>query len=215
MQRCPWCEGFDLYREYHDREWGVPLYDDRALFELLILEGAQAGLSWATVLKKREHYRHVFDGFNAELIAQYGDSKVADLLADPGIIRNRAKVTATIQNAKACLAIKAEGQTFSDFLWRFVDGVPMQNSWQSMSDVPAKTSQSDAMSKALVGKGFKFVGSTICYAFMPSSGMVNDHLVSCPRHAAVKAPNRRCDIAIGEVLPLNTLRHMDVRQRTM
>ena len=190
MEPCPWCEGFDLYRQYHDCEWGVPLYDDRALFELLTLEGAQAGLSWATVLKKREHYRKVFDGFNPDLTALYGDRKVAELLADPGIIRNRAKVAATIQNAKACLAISANGQTFSDFLWRFVNGAPIQNNWKSMAEVPAKSPQSDAMSKALARAGFKFVGSTICYAFMQASGMVNDHLISCPRHAEVKANHR-------------------------
>ena len=191
MERCPWSEGFDLYRKYHDSEWGVPLFDDRALFELLILEGAQAGLSWSTVLKKREHYRLVFNGFDPELIAHYNDQKVAELLADPGIIRNRAKVAATIQNAKAFLTIKANGQTFSDFLWRFVDGKPVQNHWESMSDVPSKTVQSDAMSKALVRAGFKFVGSTICYAFMQASGMVNDHLISCPRHSESKGLSRQ------------------------
>lgn len=187
MERCPWSEGFDLYRQYHDSEWGVPLFDDRALFELLILEGAQAGLSWSTVLKKREHYRLVFDGFNPELIARYDDQKVAELLADPGIIRNRAKVAATIQNAKAFLTLKTDGQTFSDFLWRFIDGKPIQNTWKSMAEVPSKTVLSDAMSKALARAGFKFVGSTICYAFMQASGMVNDHLISCQRHAEIKA----------------------------
>ena len=186
MERCPWCEGFDLYRKYHDTEWGVPLHDDRALFELIILEGAQAGLSWSTVLKKREHYRQVFDGFVPELIANYDDEKVAALLADPGIIRNRAKVAATIQNAKAYLALQASGQSFSDYLWQFVGDSPIQNAWRSLSEVPAKTPQSDAMSKALIKVGFKFVGSTICYAFMQASGMVNDHLVSCPRHLAVQ-----------------------------
>jgi DNA-3-methyladenine glycosylase I len=186
MDRCPWCEGFDLYREYHDREWGSPLYDDRALFELLILEGAQAGLSWSTVLKKREHYRNVFDAFNPDHIARYDDQKVTELLVDPGIIRNRAKVAATIQNAKAYLALRAQVQTFSHFLWQFVDGKPIQNHWATMAEVPAKTIQSEAMSKALTRAGFKFVGSTICYAFMQASGMVNDHLISCPRHAEVK-----------------------------
>lgn len=177
MERCPWCEGFDLYREYHDTEWGVPLYDDRALFELLNLEGAQAGLSWSTVLKKRENYRKVFDGFVPEVVASYGDQKVAELLADVGIIRNRAKVAAAIQNAKAFLALKAAGQSFSDYLWGFVGDSPIQNSWRSLAEVPSKTPQSDAMSKALTKAGFKFVGSTICYAFMQASGMVNDHLV--------------------------------------
>ena len=187
MERCPWCEGFELYREYHDNEWAVPLWNDNALFELLILDGAQAGLSWATVLKKRGHYRHVFDAFKPELIAQYDNRKVASLLADRGIIRNRAKVAATIQNAKAFMELRAKGQTFSDFLWDFVDGTPTQNHWSALSEVPAKTSQSDAMSKARSRAGFKFVGSTICYAFMQASGMVNDHLVSCPRFAEVKA----------------------------
>ena len=186
MERCPWCEGFDLYREYHDREWGVPLRDDRALFELLILEGAQAGLSWSTVLKKREHYRRVFDGFDPERIARYDEAKVAALLADPGIIRNRAKVAATIGNARAWLAMRAAGQSFSDFLWQFVGGRPIVNHWQSLAEVPAKTAQSDAMSKALAKAGFKFVGSTICYAFMQASGMVNDHLLTCPRHAEIQ-----------------------------
>ncbi len=191
MERCPWCEDFDLYREYHDTEWGVPLYDDRALFELLLLEGAQAGLSWSTVLKKREHYRQVFDGFVPDVIACYGGQKVAELLADAGIIRNRAKVAAAIQNAQAFLALKAAGQSFSDYLWGFVGDSPIHNSWKSLSEVPAKTPQSDAMSKALTKAGFKFVGSTICYAFMQTSGMVNDHLVSCPRHLEVQGRYRQ------------------------
>jgi len=186
MERCPWCEGFDLYRQYHDEEWGVPCHDDRALFELLILEGAQAGLSWATILKKRDHYRRVFDGFQPHLIALYDAAKVAALLADPGIVRNRAKVAASIQNAKAYLELTANNQTFSDFLWRFVNGVPIQNRWHSLREVPGKTTQSDAMSKALGRAGFKFVGSTICYAFMQAAGMVNDHLTTCFRHEEVK-----------------------------
>jgi DNA-3-methyladenine glycosylase I len=185
MERCPWSEGSDLYRQYHDLEWGVPLHDDRALFELLILEGAQAGLSWATILKKRENYRRAFDGFDPALIARYDDQKVAALLADPGIVRNRAKVAAAIQNARAYLALTADGRSFSDFLWQFVDAAPLQNHWFSMADVPARTIQSDAMSKALVRAGFKFVGSTICYAFMQATGMVNDHLTTCPRHAEI------------------------------
>lgn len=189
MERCPWCEGSDLYRQYHDEEWGVPLRDDRALFELLILEGAQAGLSWATILKKRERYRQVFDGFDPHRIAHYDDAKVAALLADPGIVRNRAKVAATVQNARAFLELTAGGQTFSDFLWRFVEGAPIQNSWRSLAEVPAKTPQSDAMSKALARAGFKFVGSTICYAFMQAAGMVNDHLTTCFRYEEVR-PNR-------------------------
>lgn len=188
MLRCPWSEGFDLYRAYHDQEWGLPLRDDRALFGLLLLEGAQAGLSWATILKKRENYRLAFDDFDPARIATYDDTKIAALLADPGIVRNRLKVAAAIQNARAYLALTAGGQSFSDFLWQFVDGVPIQNQWGTMAEVPAKTPESDAMSKALGQAGFKFVGSTICYAFMQSCGMVNDHLTACPRHAAVQQP---------------------------
>jgi len=190
MERCPWCEGFDLYREYHDTEWGLPLRDDRALFELLILEGAQADLSWATVLKKRAHYRRVFDGFDPQRIARYDDQKVAALLADPGIIRNRAKIAAIIQNARAYLALTADGQSFSDFLWSFVGGAPVQNARSSLAEVPAKTAQSDALSKALTRAGFKFVGSTICYAFMQAAGMVNDHLVNCSRYEEVQVRYR-------------------------
>jgi DNA-3-methyladenine glycosylase I len=187
MERCPWCEGFDLYRAYHDTEWGVPLKDDQALFELLILEGAQAGLSWSTVLKKREAYRLAFDQFAPEKIALYDDRKVAELLANPGIIRNRLKVAAAITNAQAYLRLQASGQPFGEFVWGFVGGQPQQHARRSMGDVPAKTAQSDAMSKALLKAGFKFVGSTICYAFMQASGMVNDHLVTCHRHGAVQS----------------------------
>lgn len=186
MKRCPWCEGFELYREYHDTEWGVPVRDDRKLFELLILEGAQAGLSWSTVLKKRESYRLAFDGFDPEIIANYNDKKIAELLINPGIIRNKLKVAATITNAKSYLALKHDGQSFSDFVWQFVDHKPIQNKRLSMTEVPAKTSESDAMSRALLKAGFKFVGSTICYAFMQASGMVNDHLVDCHRYKKVK-----------------------------
>lgn len=187
MERCPWCEGFELYRRYHDEEWGVPVHDDPALFELLVLEGAQAGLSWSTVLKKRAHYREVFDGFEPSRIAVYDDEKIASLLADPGIIRNRAKVAATIGNARAYLELTAGGTTFREFLWRFVDDAPIQNSWSVLGEVPAATPRSDAMSKALARAGFKFVGTTICYAFMQAAGMVNDHLTGCFRHQAVRA----------------------------
>ena len=184
MDRCPWCEGFDLYRDYHDTEWGVPLRDDRALFELLILEGAQAGLSWSTILKKREHYRKVFDHFDPQAIAGYDDKKIRSLLTDPGIVRNNLKIAATITNAKAFLALTRDGDSFSDFLWQFVNHQPIQNQRRVPTEVPAKTPESDAMSKALSRAGFKFVGSTICYAFMQASGMVNDHLESCHRHAS-------------------------------
>ena len=187
IQRCPWCEGFDLYRQYHDEEWGVPLRDDRALFGLLILEGAQAGLSWATILKKREGYRRAFDGFDPARMAAYGDEKVQALLADPGIVRNRAKVAAAIGNARAYLRLVERGVSFSDFLWQFVGGQPILNHWEILAQVPARTRESDAMSQALGKAGFKFVGSTICYAFMQSAGMVNDHLVSCFRHGQVMA----------------------------
>lgn len=183
LPRCPWCEGFDLYRHYHDTEWGVPLRDDRALFELLNLEGAQAGLSWSTVLKKRESYRDAFDQFDPEKIARYDARKVAELLANPGIVRNRLKVAAVITNAQAYLALQASGQGFGAFVWQFVGSRPLQHRRQALSEVPARTAESDAMSRALQKAGFKFVGSTICYAFMQASGMVNDHLVSCHRHA--------------------------------
>lgn len=186
MQRCPWCEGSDLYRHYHDTEWGVPMRDDRALFELINLEGAQAGLSWSTVLNKREHYRIVFDDFDPEIIARYDEKKVNALLKDPGIIRNKLKIAATIGNAKAYLALTKEGHTLNDFLWQFVNHKPIQNNRLSLADVPTKTVESDAMSKALQKIGFKFVGSTICYAFMQASGMVNDHLVTCHRYAPVQ-----------------------------
>ena len=190
LNRCPWCEGFDLYREYHDTEWGVPLRNDQALFELLMLEGAQAGLSWSAVLKKRESYRLAFDQFDPKKIARYDDKKVAELLVDPGIIRNRLKVASTITNAKAYLSLKKDGQSFSQFLWAFVQDQPMQNKRRSISELSAKTPESDAMSKALKKAGFKFVGSTICYAFMQASGMVNDHLTSCHRHSTIEAMGR-------------------------
>ncbi|MBK6798857.1 MAG: DNA-3-methyladenine glycosylase I [Acidobacteria bacterium] len=183
--RCPWCHGHEIYIAYHDDEWGVPVHDDRHLFEMLILEGAQAGLSWLTILNKRENYRAAFDGFDAELIARYTDKKVGKLLADPGIVRNRLKVAATIQNARAFLEVRDKSASFDEFLWQFVDGRPIQNRWKALQEVPAKTPQSDAMSKELIGRGFKFVGSTICYAFMQAVGMVNDHLLTCPRYKPV------------------------------
>jgi DNA-3-methyladenine glycosylase I len=179
-QRCGWARG-DQYIAYHDEEWGVPLHDDRALFELLILEGAQAGLSWSTILNKRERYRKVFDNFEARKVAKYGDQKVAALLEDAGIVRNRLKVNAAVKNAKAFLAVQKEFGTFDAYIWTFVGGRPVQNSW--VDKVPPRTTQSDAMSKDLKKRGFTFVGSTICYAFMQATGMVNDHMVNCFRHA--------------------------------
>ena len=184
--RCPWCESFDLYRHYHDTEWGVPLRDSRKLFELLILEGAQAGLSWSTVLKKRESYREAFDNFDPKKIAKYDDKKISELLANPGIIRNRLKVAATIGNAKAYLTLEKSGQPFNEFVWSFVKSKPIQKKRRYLNELPARSPESDAMSKALLKAGFKFVGTTICYAFMQASGMINDHLVSCHRYSAVK-----------------------------
>ena len=188
-QPCPWPKT-PLDLAYHDTEWGVPLHDDRALFELLILEGAQAGLSWSTVLKKRETYRRAFDGFDAEKIARYGARKVAALLADPGIVRNRLKIAATIGNAKAFLAVQRDCGSFDRYLWAFVGNNPIVNRRRTPADVPARTTESDALSRDLLKRGFKFVGSTICYAFMQASGMVNDHLVTCPRHAACQRGKR-------------------------
>ena len=181
--RCPWPKK-PLDIAYHDTEWGVPLHNDRALFELLTLEGAQAGLSWSTVLAKRENYRRAFDGFDVEKISCYGQRRTAALLADAGIIRNRLKIAATIQNAQAFLAVQREFGSFDRYIWQFVGGRPLVNRRRAMKEVPARTPASDAMSRDLLLGGFKFVGSTICYAFMQASGMVNDHLVTCPRHAA-------------------------------
>lgn len=184
LPRCPWAAG-ERYIAYHDHEWGVPQHDDRHLFEMLILEGAQAGLSWSTILNKREHYRAVFDQFEPARVAQYDARKVEALLADPGIVRNRLKIAAAIQNARAFLAVQKEFGSFDAYLWGFVGGRPRQNRRRSMKDVPARTPESDALSRDLLARGFKFVGSTICYAFMQAVGMVNDHLVGCPRHAEV------------------------------
>ncbi len=181
-QRCGWAQG-DNYVAYHDEEWGVPQHDDRALFELLILEGAQAGLSWSTILNKRDRYRKVFDGFDARKVARYGERKVAVLLEDAGIVRNRLKVNAAVTNAKAFLAVQKEFGSFDAYIWQFVWGRPLQNRWRELKEVPARTEESDAMSKDLRKRGFTFVGSTICYAFMQATGIVNDHLVSCFRHA--------------------------------
>jgi len=185
MNRCPWA-GNELSIRYHDEEWGVPVHDDRTLFEFLILEGAQAGLSWDTILKKREHYREVFDNFDPEKVARYDSRKVTQLLADPGIVRNRLKITAAIQNAKAFLTVQKAFGSFDTYLWQFVRGKPKQNSWRSMKDVPARTPESEALSKDLLKRGFKFVGSTICYAMMQAVGMVNDHTVDCFRYKAVR-----------------------------
>jgi DNA-3-methyladenine glycosylase I len=181
--RCPWPTS-EISLAYHDREWGVPQHDDLVLFEFILLEGAQAGLSWSTILNKRENYRRAFDKFDPEQIARYGARKVAALLADPGIVRNRLKIAAAIGNARAFLAVQREFGSFDRYLWRFTGGRPIQNVWRAMKQVPARTPESDALSRDLKIRGFRFVGSTICYAFMQATGLVNDHLVTCPRHAA-------------------------------
>lgn len=184
-RRCHWVNEDPLYLAYHDDEWGVPLTNDRRLFELLLLEGAQAGLSWYTVLKKRENYRRAFDDFDPERIARYDRRKREALMTDAGIIRNRLKIDAASINARAFLQIRDEGGSFSDFLWKHVDGRPKQNRWRQPDEVPATTRESDAMSRELKRRGFKFVGTTICYAFMQAAGMVNDHLVGCFRYKEV------------------------------
>lgn len=186
LTRCPWCGTDPLYVTYHDNEWGTPLYDNQQLFEFLILEGAQAGLSWITVLRKRENYRAAFDNFNPEKIARYSEAKKAKLLLNEGIIRNRLKIDSAIKNAKAYLAMQKNGEDFSEFLWSFVGGKPQQNKHKNTSTIPASTSESDAMSKALKQKGFNFVGTTICYAFMQATGMVNDHVISCHKYTPSK-----------------------------
>lgn len=184
-RRCEWCGDDPLYVAYHDEEWGVPVHDDRRLFEMLILEGAQAGLSWSTILKKRENYRKAFDRFDARKIAKYDKAKIAKLLADPGIVRNRLKIAATVQNARAFLQVQKEFGSFDRYIWQFVGGKPKQNRWKSLKEIPAKTAESDAMSKDLKKRGFSFVGSTICYAFMQAVGMVNDHITTCFRRRKV------------------------------
>ena len=180
--RCEWCTDDPLYQAYHDEEWGVPVHDDRQLYGMLILEGAQAGLSWLTVLKKRENYRKLLHDFDYQRIAGFSEHDLTRLLSDPGIIRNRLKVTATVKNARATLGIIERYGSLDAFLWQYVKGTPVQNSWRSITDVPARTHQSDAMSRDLKRLGFSFVGSTICYAFMQAVGMVNDHTVDCFRH---------------------------------
>jgi len=184
-KRCPWCLGSPEYVRYHDAEWGVPVHDDRVLFEFLILEGAQAGLSWSTILAKRDNYRRAFDGFDAARVARYGARDVARLMADAGIVRNRLKITAAVENARAALALMERHGSLDAYLWRFVDGHPLQHRRRSPRQVPARTGVSDALSKDLRGCGFRFVGTTICYAFMQAVGMVNDHLVTCFRHREV------------------------------
>jgi DNA-3-methyladenine glycosylase I len=193
--RCEWCRDDPLYIAYHDDEWGVPVHDDGRLFEMLVLEGAQAGLSWLTILRKREHYRKAFRGFDPESIARYSESDVNRLLGDSGIVRNRLKIQSAIRNARGVLDIQEEYGTLDSFLWRYVDGVPRENSWHSAQELPARTPESDRMSRDLKKRGFSFVGSTICYAFMQSVGMVNDHTVNCFRYAEV----RKLESAVSEL----------------
>jgi DNA-3-methyladenine glycosylase I len=185
LTRCPWCESKSLDRHYHDTEWGVPMHDDRDLLELLTLEGAQAGLSWSTVLAKRDGYKRIFKNFDAEKIVAFSEADITAAMADPGIVRNKLKINSTIGNAKAYLAVQDKYGSFDAFLWQIVGGKPIVNKRKSVTEVPAKTAESDAMSKMLLAHGFKFVGSTICYAFMQASGMVNDHLVGCYRYKEV------------------------------
>ncbi|MGH7545790.1 MAG: DNA-3-methyladenine glycosylase I [Gemmatimonadota bacterium] len=194
VTRCPWSASDDRMVHYHDTEWGVPSHDDRRLFEYLLLDAFQAGLSWAIILRKRENFRRAFDGFDPERIARYTPRRVERLLADPGIVRNRQKVLAAVANARAFLRLQEEFGSFDAFLWRFVDGTPKQNRWRTQGQVPAKTRESDALSRELEARGFSFVGSTICYAFMQAAGLVNDHIVRCFRHAEVRrlaTPRRR------------------------
>ena len=184
--RCKWCGSDPLYLAYHDEEWGVPVHEDRRLFEMLSLEGAQAGLSWLTILKKREGYRRAFDAFDYEKIAEYSPSDIRRLLADPSIVRNRLKIESVIKNAQGVLEIRREFGSFGSFLWRYVNGTPRQNAWRATAHLPARTEQSDAMSRDLKRRGFKFAGSTICYAFMQAVGMVNDHTTDCFRYREIR-----------------------------
>ncbi|NIR52967.1 DNA-3-methyladenine glycosylase I [candidate division KSB1 bacterium] len=183
--RCEWAGSDALYIEYHDKEWGVPVHDDRKIFEMLVLEGAQAGLSWLTVLKKREAYREAFDNFDPTKVAQYDDNKIAELLSNGGIIRNRLKIHSAVKNARAFLGVQKEFGSFDQYIWQFVDGKPKQNAWKSLKQLPAQTRDSEALSKDLKKRGFTFVGPTICYAHMQATGMVNDHIVDCFRHKEV------------------------------
>jgi DNA-3-methyladenine glycosylase I len=185
MLRCAWSTSDPLYIDYHDREWGVPVHDERKLFEMLILEGAQAGLSWITILKKRENYRKAFDNFDAKKVSRYNAARVRSLMKNEGIVRNRLKIAATISNAKAFLAVQKEWGSFDSYIWQFTGGKPIDNHRKGNKDVPATTPESDAMSKDLKKRGFRFVGSTICYAFMQATGMVNDHAITCFRHKQV------------------------------
>ncbi len=193
-KRCKWTTQDPLYLTYHDEEWGIPVHDDIRLFEMLTLEGTQAGLSWLIILKKRENYRRAFDGFRPEVVAKYDARKIAGLLNNPGIVRNRMKIESAVRNARSVLEIQREHGSLDSFLWSFVGGAPIQNRWKNLKEVPSRTRESDSMSKELQKRGFKFVGSTICYAFMQAVGMVNDHVTSCFRYKEI----RRLDESIVE-----------------
>lgn len=190
INRCGWSISDPLMTDYHDNEWGVPVHDDRKHFEFIVLDGAQAGLSWQTVLKKREAYREAFDNFDPKKVARYDERKIEELLNNPGIIRNRLKVSSAIKNANAFLEVRKEFGTFDKYIWQFVGGSPMRNTWKSLKELPAKTPESDAMSKDMKKRGFNFVGSTICYAYMQAAGMVNDHTVGCFRHKEIRRISR-------------------------
>jgi len=186
MKKCTWALSSPSEQQYHDLEWGVPVHDDRLLFEFLVLEGAQAGLSWATVLNKRDNYRKAFDNFNVERVTSYDDKKINALLANPGIVRNKQKINSAVTNAQAFLTVQREFGSFDSYIWQFVDGRPLHNAWESATDIPVSTQISNLMSKDLKKRGFKFVGNTICYAFMQATGMVNDHTVDCYRYTEIK-----------------------------
>lgn len=183
--RCDWVTDDPLYIMYHDQEWGVPIHDDRKWFEKILLDSAQAGLSWLTILRKRENYRAAYNQFDYRLVAEYDETKIQELLTNPGIVRNKRKIESSVQNARAFLKIQAEFGSFDAYIWQFVDGSPKVNTWQTLAEVPAKTKESEALSKDLIQRGFKFVGPTICYAFMQAGGMVNDHLVTCFRYQEI------------------------------
>ncbi len=191
IERCGWCINDPLYIAYHDEEWGVPIHDDRALYEFLVLEGAQAGLSWITILKKREQYRKAFDAFDIERVARYARQDIKRLLSDSGIIRNRKKIESAISNARCALNIQEKHGSLNKFLWRYLDGEPIQNAWQTLAELPAKSQTSEIMSKDLRQHGFSFVGPTICYSFMQATGMINDHLTSCFRYNEIRKPRAR------------------------
>jgi len=193
-KRCDWLTDDEIYLEYHDKEWGVPVFDDRALFEMLILEGAQAGLSWITILKRRQTYKKAYNNFDPDKMAKWTDIKIQRLLKDPGIIRNRLKVAAAKQNAQAYLQVIKNHGTFKNFIWSFIGAKPITNCWKTVSEIPAITKESDAMAKALKTKGFKFAGSTICYAFMQAVGMVNDHITSCYRYEEIRTYNKQISL---------------------